>query len=126
MQQLDIQQLNNLRTGNELAAEIPSTSSGHRAFVVIGSYLEGDKRLNGHRVSKVLNRVDEPNLRFWLRRYEVDTKYIENNWDVSEDELHNSTLRTGIPSIEELEDILRTILNDFSLLDVTWKRDNPV
>ncbi|WP_130611461.1 hypothetical protein [Cohnella abietis] len=63
---------------------------------------------------------------FWLRKYEVPDEYIENDWDVSDDELTNSIHVIGIVGIEALEEIVSKYLNDIVLLDVDWKCDNPL
>lgn len=121
---LDIRQLNNLRTGNSLAAEMPATSEKRRAFVVIGAYRE-DGSAGGSRVSKFLN-APQDDVRFWFRKYEIPREYIENGWDVSDDDLYEAMWRNGITDIEELENEVGEFLQDFAGLDVSWRRDNPL
>jgi hypothetical protein len=121
---LNIQQLNNLYTGNSLAVEIPATSEQRRAFVVIGAYRKTGKP-GGGRVSKFLNAPHD-DMRFWFRKYEIPSDYIENDWDVTDEELYEATFRLDIPVIAELECELEKFLQDFSGLDVSWKRDNPL
>lgn len=126
-QHLTIQQLNNLRIGNSLAADIPAVLPDHRAFVVIGAYVPGsDDPTWGHEPPRALNSPSQANLRFWLRRYEVAQWQIEQGWDVAESDLHRQTHQRGIASVEEVERELEKYLDDFSLLDVSWRRDNPV
>lgn len=125
-QHLDIRQRNNLQTGNELAAEIPSSSPDRRAFVTIHAYLVTDNHPGGARVSRILNRDPAPNLRFTLRRYEVETTFIKNAWDVCDEDLYHSVFKKGITSLDEPEAMLHEYLDDFALLDVSWRRDNPV
>jgi hypothetical protein len=121
---LDIRQLNNLCTGNELAAEIQATSEHRRAFVVIGAY-RATGRPGGGRVSKILN-APQDDVRFWVRKYEISIDNIEKQWDVSDEDLHEATYRSDIPDIQELESELGKFLDDFSGFDVSWKRDNPL
>ncbi len=123
---LTVQQLNNLRIGNSLAAEIPASLPNHRAFVVIGAYVPSKDPSWGRKPSKVLNSPDQANLYYWLRKYEVEQSYLEHDWDIAESDLHRQAQRRGIASIEELEQEIVTYLDDFSLLDVSWRRDNPV
>lgn len=125
-QRLTLQQLNNLRIGNSLAAEIPATLPGHRAFVVIGAYVPLEDPSWGRAPSKALNSHDQANLRFWLRRYEVDQQFLEHGWDVAEPDLRRQEQRRGIATTEELERELMRSIGDFSLLDVSWRRDNPI
>ena len=122
MKNLDTFQKNCIVTGTGLAAEIPSTSSELRAFVEIGSYT---KTLRGAaKPSKFLN-VDDSNLRFWIRKYEARKKDIENDLDITQDELINSIYVNDIQSIEDLEAEIGKYLGDFSLLQVKWKVDAP-
>src|SRR5579885_1353189 len=65
MSRLNTFQRNNLITGTQMAAEIPSSSPELRALVVIGSYVQ--TATGARRPSKYLNREQE-NLRFWLRK----------------------------------------------------------
>jgi hypothetical protein len=121
LRQLDMRQRNNLITGNQLAAELPASALGRRAFVVVGAYRDAG-RPGGARVSKFLN-ADQSDVRFWLRRYEVDTVFIERGWWPGEDDLHDDVFKNSIPSIEALEAELAHYLDDFSRLGTT--RDNP-
>ena len=123
MNKLTIKQINNLVTGNTLAVETISSSPDMRAFVVIAAYRLDEKGM-GYRVSKFLNNND--NIFFWLRKYELKNEYIDNDWDVSEEELVNSFFVNNINSIEELESLLSNFLDDYSKLDVEWKCENPV
>jgi hypothetical protein len=119
--QLDTRQRNNLLTGNELAVEVPASSPARRAFVVVGAYRDVG-RPGGAPVSKFLN-ADQRDVRFWLRRYEVDKLVIDHHRWLGEDELHASVLKTGIPSLAALEAELAHYLDDCSRLGTT--HDNP-
>lgn len=125
-QNLSIQQRNNLCIGNSLAAEILASSGDRRGFVVIGAYLPSDHGSGGMRPPKALNLPEHSKLRFWLRSYEVERRYLDNDWDIAEEDLLHSVLRRGIASFEELEHALAEYLDDFAALDVSWRRDNPI
>ena len=53
-------------------------------------------------------------------------EYIENDWDVTQDELVNEEFITDIKSIEDLENELDKYLQDYSRLDLEWRCDNPL
>jgi len=125
MQKLDTRQINNLITGNALAIELLSASDNLRAFLVIGAYIRTD-HLGETQVSKYLNGEDKSRMLFWLRKYEIEKEYIENDWDVSDDELINSIHIKDIKDIDSLEIELSEYLYDYSGLDVEWKCDNPI
>lgn len=116
MLRFDIKQINNLITGNTLALEISSSSEEMRAFIVV-SAVEGEGKLN---------TSDTSNMKFWLRKYEVSNEYLENDWDVSDDELINSIHIIDIVGLESLENELSKYLSDISKMDVEWKCDNPI
>ena len=126
MQKLKTKQINNLLTGNSLSTEIPSTSNDLRAFVVIHAYRFDVVRQCAVRLSKFLNSSDKAEAVFWLRKYEIKKEYIENDWDVADDDLTNSIFINGIKDIEQLECELSKYLDDFAVLDVGWKCDNPI
>ena len=125
MQKLSLKQSNNLIIGTALAAEISSTSENLRAFISIGTYCYNE---NGRAaaVSKFLNGKDKKSIRFILRKYEIPKEYIENDWDVCDEELINSVFINTIKSIDKLESELSKYLDDFSKLDCAWKCDNPI
>lgn len=125
MKKLSTKQHNNLIAGNSLAVEVSSTSDDMRAFVVISAYRYDENRV-GINVSRFLNDRDKDNTLFWLRKYEVKKEYIENEWDVSDEELVNSVFINDIKNMEELENELSKYLDDYSGLDVEWKCENPI
>ncbi len=114
MQHLDIRQRNNLLTGNDLTAEIPASSKERRAFVTIHAYRESG-RLGGRSLSKYLN-ANESDVRFWLRKYEIDRALLEVPRFPDLEELHDHIFERDIKSIEALEAELAHHLDDFSLL----------
>ncbi len=125
MGKLNTKQVNNLMIGNSLAAEILPTSSDLRCFIVIGAYMI-NKNGSETAVSKYLNANNKENYLFWLRKYEVRKEYIENDWDVTQDELVNEVFITDIKSLEDLENELDKYLQDYSRLDLEWRCDNPL
>jgi hypothetical protein len=120
--QLNMWQKNNLLIGNDLAAKITASNNDFRAFVSIGSYLPSPG--GGRRPSNILNAKNQDKIRFWLRKYEIHKDYIENMWDVSDNDLRNSSFRNEISSLDELETELGKYLEDFSQLGLT--HDNPL
>lgn len=116
MLNFDTKQINNLIAGNTLALEILSSSEERRAFVVVSAVEGGGK----------LNTSDTSKMKYWFRKYEVPIEYLENNWDVSDDELVNSVHIKEILGLENLEKELSKHISDFSKMDVEWKCDNPL
>lgn len=102
--------------GSGLATEIIASSEDYRAFIKI-------KAINS---SGFINSSDIENIKFWLRKYEIRKEFIDNDWDVSDDELINSVYINDIIGIQQLEQVLSKFLNNFALLDVEWKCDNPL
>jgi hypothetical protein len=125
MQKLNLKQINNLITGNRLSVEIKSTTINTRLFLVVGSYVRNERGV-AVRMSKILNDKNKDNAVYYFRRYEINKDYIDNNLDVSEDELINSVYINNIKNIEQLENELSKYLDNYSALDVEWKCDNPI
>jgi hypothetical protein len=117
-------QRNNLITGIHLATEIQSSSPGLRAFVVVGAYIQSSSGKHA-KPSKSLN-VEQDNLRFWLRRYEVNRNLLETDKYIADQDLLNPVYIEDIKSIEQLEAELWKYSGDFSLMVVAWKVDNPL
>lgn len=112
-----------LKTGKNLAVEIPFPHDQYRAFIVTGGYTRDNANF-----TLPLTNVLNHNLKIFyqFRKYEILNEYLENNWDVSDDELTNSIHVLDISEIEELEKKLSFYLNDFSKFDAEWKCDNPL
>ncbi|MFP4978645.1 hypothetical protein ACE6ED_24780 [Paenibacillus sp. CN-4] len=91
-----------------LALEISSSSVEKRAFVVVSAVERGGE----------LNTADPSNMKYWLRKYEIPIEYLENDWDVSDDELMNSIHIEDILGLENLEKELSKYITDFSKMDV--------
>lgn len=113
---LDTVQINNLIQGNGLAAEIPATACHRRAFIIVKAV----------RATRFINTVDLEGMTFWIRKYEIDKTYIDNDWDVCDEELFNSVHFKEIVGVARVERLLANYIDNFSLLDVEWKCDNPL
>ena len=96
-------QRNNLITGTHLAAEIRPSSSERRAFVVIGAYLQAQS--GPVKPLKSLN-IEQDNLRFWMRKYEINKDLMEIAKDITDDDLLNAIYLNNIQTLEELENEL--------------------
>lgn len=116
MHVFDIRQINNLLTGIGLACELEATSEMNRAFVKV-------QVINKQ---KFLNKVEPNSARFYLRKYEVPSEYLDNDWDVTDDELFDSVHEVDIIGIKNLEIQLGKYLDDFRRLVSEWKCDNPL
>jgi sulfur relay (sulfurtransferase) DsrF/TusC family protein len=115
---LNIQQRNNLITGNHLVTEISASTPDRRAFILIGAYERTSR--GADYPSKILNR-NLSNTRFWIKTYEVDVSVLETSSSLEEYQTHNFKYKNEIQNIEALEKDLEEKLDDFSHLIVTWK-----
>lgn len=122
MNRLNTFQRNNLIIGTELAVEIQPSLPERRAFVVIGSYIQTPS--GPRKPLKSLN-IEQSNLRFWIRKYEIDKIHMEVAKYITQDDLLSSTYLKDIQTIESLEIELGKYLQDFSLMEVAWKVDAP-
>ena len=117
---LSQQQINNLITGSEMAAELPASKDEFRRFLTILP-LEMGKYGKFTAVSKVLSRSKYETVYFWVRIYELPAEYIEKQWDVTEDELTFYRDLGKIQGITALEAAIKEYLQDFSML-LTWDK----
>lgn len=117
MQKFTLIQRNNLVTGMTLVAELASVYEDHRAFVTLWA---------SKGASRFLNTVQPEKIVFCLRRYDVKCAYIDNDWDVTDDELTDSVHLVDIKGLSTLESVLSVYLDDFAKLDGSWRRDNPL
>lgn len=122
---LSQQQINNLITGREMAAELPASKDGFRRFLIILP-LEMGKYGKFTAVSKVLSRSKYETVYFWVRVYELPSEYIEKQWDVTEDELTSCRDLGKIQGITALETVIKEYLQDFSILLTRDKTDAPL
>jgi len=116
MKELDTKQINSLLIGTGLACEISASSDKNRAFVKVQA-IEGEK---------YLNKQDKNAAKFYIRKYEVPVEFIENDWDVTDDELFDSVHIIGIVGIKQLEFHLHMYVDDLSRLIGEWNCDNPL
>lgn len=119
------QQINNLITGREMTVELPASKKGLRRFMQINGYERGD---GGELVvaSKVVKRSKYETVFFWVRVYELTEEYIENHWDVLEEELTSYQEWDGIQGIVALEVVLKEHLQDSSMMVTSDKTDYPL
>lgn len=92
MQVFNFSQINNLLTGVGLACELEATSELNRAFVKVQVINE----------QKYLNKIEPGSAKFYLRKYEVPSEYLDNKWDISDDELVGSVHNISIIGIKNL------------------------
>ena len=119
------EQINNLITGNALAAEITPSRSGLRKFIVVKGF-ELNERGQWKRLSKVLNTDKCETAIFQIRFYELPEEFITNNWDVTEDILTEARTIDQLQGIPALEKELKEYLDDCSVLVPEWKCENPL
>ena len=120
-------QINNLITGIKLSAEIQSSSPELRRFVTIAGYYKNtDDTLGGKKPDNILHSSKSEYMCFGIRDYEIPSDYIENDWDISEDELINSFHIIDIVGIKNAETELKKHISDFSILVPNWKCSNPI
>ena len=122
MDKLSVFQKNNLFTGTNLAIELPASASDRRAFLVIGAYTQTSR--GAVRPSTVLN-VDQSDLRFWIRKYEIERSYLETDLDITDHDFIDSVYLNNIQSLEELEFELGRYIQDLSSLENAVKVSNP-
>lgn len=119
------EQINNLITGNALAAELTASRLGLRKFIVVSGF-ELNERGQWKRLSKVLNTDKCETAIFQIRCYELPEEFITNSWDVTEDVLTEDKIIDQLRGIQALERELEKYLDDFSVLVPEWKCENPL
>ena len=119
------EQINNLITGNALAAELTPSRPRMRKFIVVKGF-ELNERGQWKRLSKVLNTDKCETAIFQIRFYELPEEFITNSWDVTEDVLTEDKTNDQLQGIPILEKELKEYLDDFSVLVPEWKCENPL
>lgn len=119
------QQINNLITGRQLAAETAASSPELRRFVTIDGY-EYDERGHAKALSNTLAYGKTESALFQIWVYEIKKEYIENDWDVTQDDLDSYVYIDDIKGIENAEAELQKHLTDFSLLVTSVNCENPL
>lgn len=123
MDKLNTKQINELVTGLKLAAELqPSQSHLRRFITVFGFTYDND----GQYVSLNHYIKNEHELYFEIRCYEIDVKYYQNHWDVSDGDLLNDIIIDNIHGIKMLEKKLKDFISDLSILTPEWNCDNLI
>lgn len=110
------EQINNLITGTEMAAELPASKEGLRRFLETCTY-ERDEKGKFRSTSKFVKRSKLETLYFRVGIYELPAAYCVNHEDVESVELLTFSRDLGyIHGIAELEAALREWLPDLSML----------
>lgn len=118
-------QINQLITGTKLACELPPSSMELKHFLTIVGY-EINEHGRPQGLSKFLNTSKQGSALFEVKEYEVPISYLENNWDITEDEWVNYVCKDGICGIVNAEIELSKRNVDFSFLQPEWYCDNPL
>jgi len=124
MKRLNQNQINNLITGTSLAAELVSSHPDFRSFISTSGYLKG--KTKNKLISRSLNSAEKEDIYFCIRKYEINRIYLDNDWDVTDDEIVNSVHLVDIKGIENLERQLNRMIDDLSILEGDWNCDNPL
>lgn len=122
--ELSRKQINELITGVQLSAEISSSSPELRHFVSVRGYIETERGIE--LLDKYINDNKIETTVFWVRDYEVSKEYIENDWEIPDDQILNYTYIKGIVGIESVQNVLKEHISDISLLEPHWKSDAPL
>lgn len=122
MSTLNTKQINELITGVKLAAELKSSQPNLRRFITVFGFSYNDGQYVS--LSNVIGNKQE--LHFEVRCYEIDVKYYENHWDVSDGDLTNDIIIDNIKGIAGLEKKLKDFITDFSILSPEWNCENLI
>lgn len=118
----EVEKIQHLLTGVTLAAEINSSNPNLRGFISIfayqykefGEFVEFDE---------FLKRVNEEEIFFLLRKYELLNECVENGWWVIEEDLVNSIYIEDIKGIKEVEIEILKYIEDITILKPEWHCD---
>lgn len=121
--ELSRKQINELITGVQLSAEIPSSLPELRHFVSVRGYIETECGIE--LLDKTISEDKIETTNFWIRDYEVPNEYIENDWEIPDDKILNYIYIKGIVGIENVQKELRKHISDLSLFVPHWKCDAP-
>ena len=122
--ELSRKQINELITGVQLSAEIPSSLPELRHFVSVRGYIE--TKCGIELLDKTISEDKIETTNFWIRDYEVPNEYIENDWVIPDDKILNYIYIKGIVGIENVQKELRKHISDLSLFVPHWKCDAPL
>lgn len=120
---LSVKQRNNLCVGVKLAAELISTDVNLRKFISVQGYTYNNvgKTI---KLQKTISSEVHSNIYFELRCYEVPIMCFDERLDVTEDDLVNEIYRDNIKGFGQLECVLSSYIQDFSILIPEWNCDN--
>lgn len=122
--ELSRKQINELITGVQLSTEIPSSSFELRHFVSVRGYIETERGIELPDKNISENKIETTV--FWIRDYEVSKEYIENDWEIPDEQILNYIYIKGIVGIENVQKELKEHISDLSLLEPHWKCDAPL
>ena len=122
--ELSRKQINELITGVQLSTEIPSSSPELRHFVSVRGYIETERGIELPDKNISENKIETTV--FWIRDYEVSKEYIENDWEIPDEQILNYIYIKGIVGIENVQKELNEHISDLSLLEPHWKCDAPL
>jgi hypothetical protein len=122
--ELSRKQINELITGVQLSTEIPSSSPELRHFVSVRGYIETERGIE--LPDKIISENKIETTVFWIRDYEVSKEYIENDWEIPDEQILNYIYIKGIVGIENVQKELKEHIPDLSLLEPHWKCDAPL
>ena len=122
--ELSRKQINELITGVQLSTEIPSSSPELRHFVSVRGYIETERGIELPDKNISENKIETTV--FWIRDYEVSKEYIENDWEIPDEQILNYIYIKGIVGIENVQKELKEHISDLSLLEPNWKCDAPL
>jgi hypothetical protein len=111
--------------GVKLAAELISSDVNLRKFISVQGYTYN----NLGKIIKLQKNISSEvhnNIYFELRCYEVPIMYFDERLDVTEDDLVNEIYRDNIKGFGELEYVLSSYIQDFSILIPEWNCDNLI
>lgn len=117
-------QINELITGIQLSAEIPSSSPALRHFVSVCGYADTGRDIRP--LDRIINEDKIETAAFWIRDYEVPDEYIQNDWEIPDNEIVNDIFISGIVGIERVQTELKKHMSDLSLLLPHWESDAPL
>jgi hypothetical protein len=129
IQNLNINQKNLLLSGNNLAAELPSTLTGHRCFLIIHPYILVDKygSIVTQKPTKVLNEEGkESDLLFSILKYEITQADMDKGYGIKNEDFKNRDFINDIKGIRNLENELNKRMSNIEILVPEWKIDNPI
>lgn len=119
------EQINNLITGREMAAELPASKEGLRRFLETRTY-ERDEKGKFRDTNKFVKRSKRETLFFRVGIYELPAAYCENYEDVESEEVLTFSRDLGyIQGITALEAALKDWLPDLSKLVPGHQLDLP-